>query len=125
MADFENRLISRIFGVFSGGFCAQNNFNGFVEWFFVCFWHFYFLTHTDHFAKAIALAWAITFARWSIFKIVLFLEYLVFLRAVFLHRTASMYLYHGLNIWCFFERFFAHNSLNVFVEWFFACFWDF
>ena len=54
MADFQNGLISRIFGVFS-----------------------------DHFAKAIAFAWAIAFARWPIFKIILFLEYLVFFGAVF------------------------------------------
>ena len=37
----------------------------------------------SHFAKAIALAWAIGFARWPIFKFVSFLEYLVFFRAVF------------------------------------------
>ena len=33
MADFENGLISRIFGVFSSGFFAQNNFNLLVELF--------------------------------------------------------------------------------------------
>mgnify|MGYP006964548735 CR=1 FL=1 len=41
------------------------------------------MTQTDHFAKDIAFAWPIAFARWLIFKIVLFLEYLVFFRAVF------------------------------------------
>ena len=38
---------------------AQNNSNILVEWFFACFWHFQFLTQTDHFEKAIAFAWAI------------------------------------------------------------------
>ena len=40
-------------------------------------------TQTDHFSKAIAFAWAFAFAGWLIFKIVLFLAYLVFFRAVF------------------------------------------
>ena len=47
-------------------------------------------------------AWAIALSRWPIFKIVSFLEYLVF-----------------------FERFFAQNNSNVLLEWFFACFWHF
>ena len=32
-------------------------------------------------------AWAISFARWPIFKMVSFLEYLVFFGAVFLQET--------------------------------------
>ena len=64
-------------------FFAQNSFNILAELFFACFWHFQFLTLTDHFEKAINFAWAIAFARWPIFKLVLFLEYLVFFRAVF------------------------------------------
>ena len=51
------------------------------------------LDPTDHFAKAIAFAWAIALVRWPIFKIVSFLEYLMF-----------------------FERFFAENNSNVLVE---------
>ena len=77
MADFQNCLISRIFGVYSSGFFAQKLCNFFKESFFACFWHFKFLTQTEHFAKAIA------FARWLIFKIVSFLEYLVIFGAVF------------------------------------------
>ena len=128
MADFQNRLISRIFGVFLSGFMhrttlmwlkkrfshaflnfnfwpkliilprlepshdgrfsksshfwniwcflkrfvAQNNSNVIKESFF--FFEFYFLTHNEYF---------IAFARWPIFKIVSFLEYLVFSQAVF------------------------------------------
>ena len=83
MADFQNRLISLIFLAFFERFFAQNNSNVFVECFFECFWNFYFVTQSDHFAEAIAFAWAIAFARWPIFKIVSFLEYLVFFRAVF------------------------------------------
>ena len=37
-------------------FFAQNVYNVLVEPFFACFRQFYFLTQTDHFAKAIALA---------------------------------------------------------------------
>ena len=41
------------------------------------------MNQVDHLAKAIGFAWAITFARLPIFKIVSFLEYLVFFRTVF------------------------------------------
>ena len=69
------------------------------------------MAKNGHNAKAIAHAkysfWAgayrllaIAFARWAIFKIISFLEYLVF-----------------------FERFFAQKNSYVLVEWFFACFW--
>ena len=37
MADFLNRLISRIFGVSSSGFFAQNNSNVVVRLLFACF----------------------------------------------------------------------------------------
>ena len=83
VADFQKCLILPIFGVFSTRFFTENNCAVVVEWFFACFWHFQFLTQTDHFAKAIAFSWAIAFARWLIFKVVSFLQYLVFFRAVF------------------------------------------
>ena len=63
---------------------------------------FLIIDQSDHFAKAIAFAWAVAFERWPIFQIVSFLEYLVFFRAVF-----------------------AQNKFNVPLEWFFACFWHF
>ena len=72
MADFQNGLISRIFGVFSSGFFAQNNSHVLLESFLARFWPFEIVTQTDHFAKSIA------FARWPIFKMVSFLEYLCF-----------------------------------------------
>ena len=78
MADFQNCLISALCSVFSCGFFAQNNSNVVVELFLTCFWHFKFLFQSDHFAKAIIFAWAIAFSRWPIFKIVSFLEYLLF-----------------------------------------------
>ena len=53
VGDFQNFLISRIFGVLFERFFAQNNSNVLVECFFACFWHFSFLAQTDHFAKAI------------------------------------------------------------------------
>ena len=82
VADFQKRAIFGIFGVCFERFFAQNNSNFLVESFFACVWHFKILTQTDHFAKALALTWAPGFARWSNI-----LEYLVFFRAVFSHRT--------------------------------------
>ena len=41
------------------------------------------MTQTEHFARAIAFASVIAFARWPIFKIVSFREHLVFFQAVF------------------------------------------
>ena len=58
-------------------FFPQNNSNVLAESFFLRFWLFEFLTQTDQFAKSIA------FPRWPIFKMVSFLEYLVFFQAVF------------------------------------------
>ena len=77
MADFQKAPICQIFGVFMSVFFAKNNSNVLVESFFACFWPLHFLTQTDHFAKSIA------FARWPIFKMLSFVEYLVFLLAVF------------------------------------------
>ena len=81
MADFQNGLISPIFGGFFERFFAQNNSKGFVESILTCFFELSFLTQSEDFA------YAIVFARWPIFKLVLFLEYLVFFQEVFLHRT--------------------------------------
>ena len=64
-------------------FSPQNNSNVLVEYFFARFWPFEFLTQTDHFAKSIA------FRRWPIFKMVSFLEYLVFFQAVFCTEQLS------------------------------------
>ena len=133
MADFQNRLISWIFGVFSSGylhrttlmglynrfshvfgifnfwpkltilqrlwplqdgrftksshlcniwwflkrFFAQKHFQVIVQSICLCFLEFEIFTQTDHFARTIA------FTRGPILKIVSFLEYLVFFRAVF------------------------------------------
>ena len=44
---------------------------------------FLIFNQTDHFDKTIGFAWALPFARWPIFKIVSFLQYLVFFRVVF------------------------------------------
>ena len=56
MADFQNGLTSRIFGDFSSGFFAENNYNKIKASFFACFFEFLFLTQTDYFANAIAFA---------------------------------------------------------------------
>ena len=56
MADFQNRLIFRIFSVFSNGFLHRTTFKRFVEWILTCFLEFKFLTQSDDFAKAIGFA---------------------------------------------------------------------
>ena len=62
---------------------------------FTCFRQFYFLTQSDHFAKAIA------FALWPFFQF----------------SKSS----HFSNINCFLEPFFASNICNVLMEKFSAC----
>ena len=47
-----------------------------------CFRQLKILAQIDYFAKAIAHAKAIDFARWPIFNMVSFLEYLVFFQVV-------------------------------------------
>ena len=83
MADFENRLISRIFGVFSSGVLHRTTLVFSYNRFAHVFGHFLFLTQTDPLANAIAFAWPIASARRLIFKIVSFVEYSVFFPAVF------------------------------------------
>ena len=63
---------------------------------FCIFLEFQFLSQTDNFA------WAIGFTKWTIFKMVSFLEYLAFFRAVF-----------------------AQNYFNVVEESISACFFEF
>ena len=75
----KNRF-SHVLGFFFEPFFAKNNCNVFKETFFACFRQFYFLTQTEYFA------WAIAFALWpflAIFKMLSFLEYWLFFRAIF------------------------------------------
>ena len=100
MADFQNSLISRIFGISSSLFLHKTTLmflqNGFS--------HVY-----------------------DIFNFSPNLTILQRLQA--LHRLQPLRgdqflkLSHFWSIWCFFERFFAHNNCNVLVEWFFAWGW--
>ena len=62
---------------FGAVFCTEQLYKVFVEWILTCFLEFEFLTQSEDFAKAIA------FARWPIFKMVSFLEYLIFFQVVF------------------------------------------
>ena len=76
MADFQNRLISRIFGVFSTGLFHRTTLTWLKNRFSHVFWILVF--HPKwRFGKAIASAW------WPIFKFVSFLEYFVFSQPVF------------------------------------------
>ena len=66
--------------MFFGPFLAHNKSNVVLQSFFAPFWHFSFLTQTDHIAEAIAFASCPILA---IFKMLLFFEYKVFSGAVF------------------------------------------
>ena len=83
MADFPK--CSHLWNIwcFYERFFAQNNSNVLVEYFFPCFWPFQFFSQTDHFANSIA------FGRWPSFKMLSFVEYLVFLWAVFCTEQLS------------------------------------
>jgi len=61
----------------------QNYSNENRESILTYFREFKILAQNEYFAKAIAHAKAIDFARWPIFNIFSFLEYLVFFQAVF------------------------------------------
>ena len=74
MADFQNGFIFQILAVYSSRFFAQNSPNVVLESFLHVFanFSFFFLPKL-----AILQRLYIAFARWPIFKIILFLEYLV------------------------------------------------
>ena len=76
MADFQNRLISRIFGVFSSGFLHRTTLIFLYNRFAHVFGHFNFL------AKLTILQ-TIALASLPIFKMGSFFEYLVFFQPVF------------------------------------------
>ena len=74
MADFQNGFISQILAVYSSRFFfAQKSPNVVVESFLHVFANLSFLPKL-----AILQRLYIAFARWPIFKIILFLEYLLF-----------------------------------------------
>ena len=87
MANFQNSLIFWLFRVLSSGFFAENNCKWFVKWILRCFLEFYFLTQSESFAWARALAW------WPIFKMVSFLGYFTFFFRGFLQRITLKDLY--------------------------------
>ena len=78
MSDFQNSLISRIFAFIPSDFLRRTTvmflYNGFSHVFGI----FNFLPKLTIFAKSIAFAWAIAFARLPIVKILPFLECLLF-----------------------------------------------
>ena len=94
MVDFQNDFISRILANFFQRFFAQNNLILLVDSFSAYFWRKNFLTQTATFA------WAIDLPKWSIFKMVSFLEY-----------------------GPVFSAFFAQKNLIVLVDSFSAYFW--
>ena len=63
-----------------------------------CFRQLKILAQIEYFAKAIAHAKAIDFARWPIFNIVSFLEYLVFFRAVFWNTESILRYFSQIKI---------------------------
>ena len=56
MADFENALISRRFGVFWSGFFTEKKCKEFLKLILTCFLEFKFLSQSEDFAWAIAFA---------------------------------------------------------------------
>ena len=71
-------LISRIFGAFSSGLLHRTTLIIFKNGFWHVFGIFIFSPKMTMLQKAIAFAWAVSFARLPIFKTTSFLEYLVF-----------------------------------------------
>ena len=84
MDDFWNGLISRKFSVFWSGILQRTTRNDLWNAFWHVFLEFKFLTQREDFAKAI------DFASCVIFKMVSFLEYLVFFEAVFCLEQLEM-----------------------------------
>ena len=97
--NIQNGLIFQISCFFLERFFAQNNYNVLVDSFLRRFWQLYFLTLSDGFEKAIAFEWR---PFLPIFKMVSFLEYQMFFRAVF-----------------------AQNNYKFLVDGFLICFWQF
>ena len=150
MAHFQNRLISRIFGVFSSGFLHRTT----LMWLKNRFSHDFLNLIFDRkwpFGQGYNLCTMADFQNRLISRI-----FCVF-SSGFLHRTTLMWLKnrfsdaflnfncwpkltilprplhdgrfskssHFSNIWCFLKRFFAENNSNVIKESFFACFSEF
>ena len=96
MVDFQNGLISRISAVFFQRFFAQNNLIVLVDLFSAYFRRKKFLTQTAHFA------WTRNLPKWSIFKMVSFLEYWLFFPAVFC--TEQLKIFFSLTFGIFLEK---------------------
>ena len=97
IGDFKNLCHFSNICCFFERFFPQNDLNVLIEWFFACSWHFQFLTQTDNFAKAIAFAWAIAFARSAILKICLISRIFGVFSNGFLHRTTLILLQNGFS----------------------------
>ena len=153
MADFQNGLLSRIFGVFWSGFFAQNKYKWFVECILTCFlkilifdpkWGFcmgFSLCMMGNFENALISRIFVVF--WSVFfaqnKCKWFVECILtcFLEFQFLTQSEDLHWLWPLhdcrlskwsrfwNIWCFLERFLAQNNSKWFVELILICFLEF
>ena len=140
MADFQNRLISRIFGVFSRSFVAQSNSNVIKEIVFLMFFLISIFDVKWPFCQGYGLCTMADFQNPLISRI-----FGVFSSGC-LHRTALMWLKnrfshvfvnfnfwpkltilprhddrfskssHFWNIWFFLSRFFAQSNSNVIKE---------
>ena len=125
MADFQNRLISRIFGVFSSGFLHRTTLIFLYNRVVHVFGHFNFwpklsiLTHHwNPFQFLSPLSWV---KPWS----QLIKEKAPNIREDYsLCKMADFEKWsHFSNIWYFFQRFFAQNNSNLLVQPCCACFW--
>ena len=152
MADFQNRLISRIFGVLSSGFLPRTTLMWLKNRFSHVFLNFIF-DEKWPFCQGYSLCTMADFENRLISRI------FGFFSSGFMHRTTLMWLKnrfshaflnvnfwpkliilprleplfdgrfskssHFWNIWCFLKRFFPQNNCNVIKESFFAHFSEF
>ena len=111
LADFQNRLISGILGVFSNGSLHRTTLMFFKNGF-------------SH-----GLAFLIFDPNWPFCNILHFLEWFLHMFLAFLLLDPKWPFCKGYSLCIgyrrFFERFLAQNNSNVLVEWFFAWFWPF
>ena len=150
MADFQNRLISGIFCVFSSGFLQQNNSNMIKESFFRMFFWILIFDRNWLFCKGYSLCMMADFQNRLISRIFgvfssgllqrttltwlknllshVFLNFnfwpklTIFQRLYPLHDRRFSKSSHFWNILCFLKRFFAQNNSNMIKESFFCMF---
>ena len=152
MADFQNRLISRIFGVFSSGFFYTTTLiwlkNNLSYFFWILIFHPNWLFHQGYslcmmadfenrlistifgvlssgFMHRTTLIWlknrfSHVFLNFNFWTKLTILQRLLPLHDGWFSKSS-----HFSNIWCSLKRFSAHNNSKKIKKSFFACFFQF